>query len=55
MTDRQALALARLMRTRASHVTLMPNPFDLPTGYVMVVFAVDGFTCGISQDGDVSS
>ncbi len=55
MTDEQALAFARLMRGRSSNANLIPEPFDLPTGYVLVIFAVDGFTCGIAPDGRVSS
>ncbi len=56
MTDEQALALARLMRGRTnSNVNIVRTPFDLPAGYLLVTFAVGGFTCGIAPDGSVSS
>jgi len=56
MTDEQALALARLMRGRAnSNVNIIREPFDLPTGYLLVTFVIGGFTCGIAPDGSVSS
>jgi len=56
MTDEQALALARLMRARSdSYVNIVREPFDLPTGYMLVTFVVGGFTCGIAPDGRVSS
>ncbi len=56
MTDEQALALARLMRERTdSNVNVVREPFDLPAGYLLVVFVVGGFTCGIAPDGRVSS
>jgi hypothetical protein len=48
MTDEQAIALARLMRARTdSNVSIVREPFDLPSGYVLVAFAVGGFACGI--------
>jgi|GEM_PF-6106272 hypothetical protein len=56
MTGEQALALARLMRDRPdSNVSILRAPFDLPDGYLLVMFAVGGFTCGIAPDGRVSS
>jgi hypothetical protein len=56
MTDEQCLALARLMRQRLnSNVSIVREPFDLPSGYVLVTFVVDGFTCGIAPEGTVSS
>jgi len=56
MTDKQAVALARLMSGRPhSNVSIIREPLDLPTGYILVTFVVGGFTCGISPDGSVSS
>ena len=56
MTDEQAVALARLMRQRPhSNVSIVREPFDLPAGYMLVIFVVGGFTCGIAPDGSVSS
>lgn len=56
MTDEQAIAIARLMRGRTrSNLTIVREPLDLPAGYVLVTFVVDGFTCGIAPDGLVSS
>jgi len=56
MTDEQALALARLMRGRPdSNVTVARESMGLPAGYLLVVFVVGGFTCGIAPDGAVSS
>jgi hypothetical protein len=56
MTDEQALALARLARDREANFSVHRAPFDLPTGYIMVVFSDrTQFTCGIAPDGSVSS
>lgn len=56
MTDEQALALARLSRSREANFSVHLRPFDLPDGYIMVVFSDQTqFTCGISPTGDVSS
>lgn len=55
MTDAQALALARTMRNREGNVTIAVAPYGLPEGYIEVTFAVGGFTCGISAEGEVSS
>jgi hypothetical protein len=56
MTDEQALSLARLMSARTnSNVNIVREPFDLPSGYMLVTFVVGGFTCGIAPDGTVSS
>lgn len=59
MTDEQGLALARLMRDRYdAAVAIHRFPFDLPRGYVEVVFSYrdrSAFSCGIAPDGSVSS
>ena len=56
MTDKQALTLARLMRGRTdSNVNIVTEPFDLPAGYILAMFVLGGFTCGIAPDGSVSS
>ena len=56
MTNPQALALARLMRSRLdSNVSIARAPFDLPAGYILAMFVLGGFTCGIAPDGSVSS
>jgi hypothetical protein len=58
-TNRQALALARLIRQRPdAHVAIRQRPFDLPEGYWLVSFTSypqDEFQCGIAPNGDVSS
>lgn len=43
----------RMGRTRPAP-TIFLEPFDLPEGYILVRFT-DGFECGISRDGAVSS
>lgn len=47
----QANALARRGPTV---VRIVARPFDLPPDYLLVEYE-DGFTCGISPEGDVSS
>lgn len=55
MTDEQVRALRRVMNDRqSSDATVSHKPFDLPEGYILVLFA-DGFQCGIAPNGDVSS
>lgn len=41
-------------RTRGGLYRVSYEPFDLPRGYVQLWFA-DGFSCGISADGEMSS
>lgn len=55
-TNRQALALARLMRDRpGAQVVVHQNVFDLPDDFWLAVIGLDGFQCGIAPDGSVSS
>ena len=52
-TNAQFIAIRRRMRKDVG-VTLFLEPFDLPAGYVLARYS-DGFECGISREGDVSS
>jgi hypothetical protein len=52
--DPQNEALVRMVEQRGTPTHLNVSPFDLPAGYILVRFS-DGFTCGISPEGDVSS
>lgn len=52
-TPAQFEAMRRRMRKDVS-ATVFIEPFDLPPGYVLVRYS-DGFECGISRTGDVSS
>lgn len=54
MSLAQGMALARRVGPDTSHFNVVVGPFDLPDGYVQATFD-DGFTCGISREGDVSS
>lgn len=56
-TNRQGLALARLLRDRPEQVATVSRGatfLGLPEGYWLVTFN-DGFECGIAPDGAVSS
>lgn len=52
-TNAQLVAMRRRMRKDVS-ATVFIEPFDLPSGYVLVRYS-DGFECGVSREGDVSS
>lgn len=52
-SNAQLVAMRRRMRKDVS-ATVFIEPFDLPPGYVLVRYS-DGFECGISREGDVSS
>jgi hypothetical protein len=61
VTDRQGIALARLLRDRpnAGRCTIYAKPFELPDGYIRVEIPTYHenvyFECGIAPNGDVSS
>jgi hypothetical protein len=55
-TPDQGAAIGRLIADfRPSDVVITYEPFDLPTGYVLVQLAPSGFTAGIAPDGRASS
>jgi len=53
-TVAQFAEIRRRMGKRDPAPTIFIEPFDLPAGYVLVRWA-DGFQCGISRSGQVSS
>jgi hypothetical protein len=53
-TAAQFEAIRRRMGAGRPAPTIFLEPFDLPAGYVLVRFT-DGFECGISREGEVSS
>lgn len=57
-TNAQGVALVKRINERTRRVIVTPQPFDLPPGYLGVVYEDDGagpFTCGIDVDGVMSS
>ena len=57
-TNAQGVAITRRITERTSRVVIFPRQPDLPDGYLGAFYEdVDGngFTCGIAQDGQVSS
>lgn len=54
LTNAQRAKLAQSLRARPQTIELVHEPFDLPPGYVLALYA-DGFTLGISPTGEGSS
>lgn len=55
-TPDQGATIGRLVVDfRATDVVITYEPFDLPTGYVLVQLRPSGFVAGIAPDGRASS